>query len=222
MGLFNPTLPIQMCAQYQLKAKAKSLSRALGIKISEPLEWREKIVPYSTAPVVTEDGIQMMRFSLLPIWSKEPKVKFATHNARLETIDEKATWKRPFLKHHAFVPMTAFIEPIYTGKLAGNMVAFNSEDLLFAAAICDSWTNKKTGEVIDSFSIITSNPCAYVKKVGHDRQPVFLKLKDAKEWRTLEGDAQELKEFLYDNAIKPKVKTSIDRPLKPGWEKRIK
>ncbi len=211
-----------MCAQYLLKAKVKDLERALGIKIGPAIDWNEKIVPYAQAPVINKEGIGMMNFSLIPAWSKEPKMKFATHNARLETIDEKATWKRPFLKQHSFVPMTSFIEPIYDGKLAGNMVAFDADDLIYAAAIYDTWTNRKTGEIIDSFSIITSDPCAFVKKTGHDRQPVFLPLKEAKKWIELEGGAKELKDFLSDAAKSPKFETSINRPLKPGWEKRRK
>lgn len=56
-----------------------------------------------------------MRYSLVPNWSKEAKVKFATHNARLESIDEKPTWKTVFSEQHCLVPLTDFIEPILPG-----------------------------------------------------------------------------------------------------------
>jgi putative SOS response-associated peptidase YedK len=209
-----------MCAQYLLKSKVKELEKALGIKIDLPLEWSERILPYAKEPAVTKDGVHLMNFSLIPVWSKEPKMKFATHNARLETIDEKATWKRPFLKNHCFIPMNSFVEPIYEGKLAGNMIAFDADQLMYAAAIYDTWTNKKTGEVIDSFSIITSEPSAFVKKIGHDRQPIFLPLKKAIEWETLEGPPEKLKTFLKESAETPALETSVDRPLKSGWQKR--
>src|SRR5688572_28116765 len=128
-----------MCAQFTLKVKANQLSKQFGIKVPENLdEIDERILPYRQSPVVVKNGskvvIKPMNFSLIPVWSKEPKVKFATHNARLESEDEKTgevkyifekpTWKRPFLSQHCLVPITEFIEPIYTGEFKNNMVRF--------------------------------------------------------------------------------------------------
>jgi putative SOS response-associated peptidase YedK len=206
-----------MCAQYLILRHQKNLELFEGLDT----EWSERVLPYTPAPVLTAEGPKVMNYSLIPVWSKEPKPKFATHNARLETITEKATWKRPFLKHHCAVPMNAFIEPIYTGELAGNMVRFNSKDILWAAGIHDSWVNKETGEVIESFAIITSEPSQFVKDTGHDRQPLFLTEKNADKWLKLAGEPDTLVEFLNDNFIIPKVTTEVDRPLKKGWEKRI-
>jgi putative SOS response-associated peptidase YedK len=33
---------------------------------------------------------------------------------------------------------------------------------------------EKTGEVIDSFAIVTTEPDEFIKKTGHDRSPLFL------------------------------------------------
>ena len=73
-------------------------------------------------------------FGLVPSWSKERKVKYSTHNARLVSTDEKSgkpvpiymkpTWREAFAGRHCLVPMDLFIEPIYTGEFAGNMVKF--------------------------------------------------------------------------------------------------
>jgi putative SOS response-associated peptidase YedK len=72
-----------------------------------------------------------------PSLSKEPKVKFATHKATLDTIEEKATWRGPFKKAHCLVPIQSFLEPIYTGEFSGNIVAFQPRDkkIMLAAGI---------------------------------------------------------------------------------------
>ena len=104
-----------MCSQYALKVEAKTLSEKYNVQIPALLSAiDERFLPYKTAPVIVRtngfEKLTPMNFSLVPSWSKEPKVKFATHNARIETITEKPTWKIPFKKQHCVVPMTRFFE----------------------------------------------------------------------------------------------------------------
>lgn len=205
-----------MCAMYTIRPN----SFTLGID-SENFEfpdypWADRILPGRVAPVVVGKEIKIMKFALLPSWSKEPKVKFATHNARIETVLEKPTWRKPFEKNHCLVPIDSFIEPIYEGEYAGNMVKFNSSQPVLAAGIYDQWVNKETGEVIDSFSILTKEPSPFVAKIGHDRQPIFLtdpkvqmewivnKSKNSLEWQNFLSSVDNINEFNIE----------IDRKLK--------
>ena len=217
-----------MCAQYDIKTPAEEIAEALHRQFGKkaPMEWKPRVVPYGLAPVAVGDHLELMQYSLVPGWSKEPKVKFATYNARLDTILEKATWKNPFVKKHCVVPISRFIEPVYESKtgLEGNMVAFRQKDgaLLLAAGIWDEWKDKTTGQVIHSFAIVTNDPSDYVKDVGHDRQPVFLSPERAEEWLSSEGEkGEELRTFLMEMAEEPNFETEIDRPMAKGWEKRI-
>lgn len=209
-----------MCAQYRIKAKIKDLEFYFSVTVEDVIDWIDHMVPHNRAPVVTDGTVKLMKFSLLPSWSKDPKVKFATHNARLETVMEKATWKQPFLNNHCIVPMSSFIEPIYEGQLAENMVEFQSSALMCAAGIYDSWTDRRTGEVIESFAVITAEPCDFVRETGHDRQPVFLSREDAVQWTQMKGDPEQFKAFLTERAVVPQLSAAIERPLKAGWEKR--
>ncbi len=214
-----------MCAQYDLIAQGTLLARKYGISIPKDLSFDQRVLPHKEAPVMTLDGLKIMKFGLLPHWAKEANLKFATHNARLETIEEKATWRTPFKKNHCLVPITSFIEPIYSHEFAGSMVAFSEKhgELLSAAGIFDSWTNKETGEVIDSFSIITTMPPELILKTGHDRCPLFLKDEAFLDWLNPEnGDVQERKEFLLNNQRVIDFSVTKDRAMKPGWEKRKK
>lgn len=190
-----------------------------------------RILPHRSAPVIkmsptSGPSIVMMNFSLIPSWSKERRPKFATHNARFDTLDSKASWRKPFLSNHCVVPISTFIEPIYSGDLAGNMVAFEpvSTDItLFAAGIFDTWQNSDTDQVIESFAIITDRPSPFVDKIGHDRQPLFISEQHLDEWLAQgELPPAKLKDLLQKLRQDPALKVSVDRPLKAGWQKRVK
>lgn len=173
-----------MCANYTLKPNMKDLEVAgEHFRVPDSPWAADRVLPGRLAPVIVESACKVMKFSLLPKWSKEPKVKFATHNARIESVLEKPTWRRPFEGNHCLVPMDAFIEPIYEGDLSGNMVKFQAPQTIFAAGIFDEWVSPESGEVIESFAILTKDPTPFVKQAGHDRQPIFLmNPSDQKDW----------------------------------------
>lgn len=224
-----------MCAQYLLRTDLAKLDRFFGIARKEqaPADlradaelWPERITPHGLAPVILDiqgnRTLRRMRFSLLPSWSKTERPKFATYNARIETLESKPTWREPFQRFHCLVPMTAFIEPIYENDWAGNMVQFSraNEELLVAAGIFDRWQEPETKRVVFSFAIITGPPSAEIAAVGHDRMPIFLRPESWNEWiRPQERKARDNLAIL-SKSEDLHWKVSQDRPLKPGWEKR--
>jgi putative SOS response-associated peptidase YedK len=218
-----------MCAQFEVdKIKFQKSLAIFALDLSRN-KINARIFPHTTAPVIIHDKnknkykIKSYNFSLVPVWSKDRKPKFSTHNVRLETVLEKPTWKRPFLKNHCLVPISTFIEPIYEGKFAGNMVKFVLNECVFIPAICDHWTDPKTNKIIHSFSILTSEPGKFVKKVGHERSPIFIKqnIRIFDSWFDFEKNDGDSFIELLDKRYEPKMSAIIDRPLKKGWEKRI-
>ena len=215
-----------MCSNYSTNAR-KDLFQSYGVEVSddfEPID--ERFYPGSLAPIIIEGDetlkLDKFNFSLIPSWSAEPKVKFATHNARIETVIEKATWKKPFLSQHCLVPISGFFESVYEGDFAGNVIKFQKPDksLLFAAGIYDIWKSASGSEVIRSFTILTTEPTEFILKNGHDRSPIFLDFANGDEWIHLQSEGESMRQFLLDKNQKPELSIELDRPLKPGWEKR--
>jgi putative SOS response-associated peptidase YedK len=206
----------------------KKLARKYAIKLPfDPVDYTDRIAPHLFAPVIVKEGnefcLKEMNFSLIPSWSKERRPKFATHNARIEDIETKPTWREPFKRSHCIVPMTKFIEPIYHNEHAGWMVSFKRTDdgELFAAGIHDQWVDKATGEVVDSFAIITGEPLPLVKQVGHERSPYFVNDQGWENWlKPQTRESAELKEVLKANKAEPELEMERDRQMRPGWEKR--
>lgn len=218
-----------MCAQFMVAVSTSEISKYLAAPwLGGTDKSFSLIAPYQMAPILhLQDEkriLEPMSFSLVPRWSKEPKVKFATHNARLESVNEKPSFKEAFQKRPCLVPLTGFIEPIYEGELAGNMVEFFAESspLLMAAGIFEEWQNPQTKELLTSFSILTQEPLPFVGKMGHDRSPLFLELSLANTWMNPNSfkNSTEKKEWLLENSYEPNLATRTHRPLKAGWEKR--
>ncbi|NMC63194.1 MAG: SOS response-associated peptidase [SAR324 cluster bacterium] len=185
-----------------------------------------RIVPKREGPLLLNEetglSVSLGRFSLLPSWSKEKNLKYSTHNARLDTVHEKATWRDPFINQHCVVPLDAFIEAVYSGPYAGNMLAFESLDNepLYAAAIFDKWSVLGEAPIL-SFAIITDEADSFVSNLGHDREPIFLSKRASLEWLfKKEKNALTVQSFLRENRAEPRLKVEIERPLKAGWEKR--
>lgn len=223
-----------MCALFTLKATYGELIASLsstGVKLADYQQspsldhyqssFDHRFLPHQQAPVCrlrnNELTLEPMNFSLIPQWSKERRPKFATHNARLETLTEKPTWKRPLLKNHALVPLSEFIEPIYEGAHAGHMVGFSgtNDQVLWAAGLFDEWLDPSTGELIPSFTIITHEPSDYVRQIGHDREPLFISPESFIAWLdTKERTPSFWIEFLKNAHLEPNLKVREDRKLK--------
>ncbi len=189
-----------MCSQYTIKTSAKKIADLYQLALQDlpEADLDDHVFPHRQGWVVTKDGLRRMNYSLIPVWSKERRPKFSTHNARLEEIETKPTWKGPFVNRHCVVPISAFIEPIRQGEHNGFWVGFSSGDnILSAAGLYSEWVDKETGEIIPSFAMITKDPYPFVEKTGHDRSPLLLTPESAKSWLKNEGeDPLKLKEFL--------------------------
>lgn len=226
-----------MCAQYIVDKSGKELARRFDALYKILNEAVGRVAPRSRAPVLVADRGQRtlvtMQFGLVPSWSPEPRVRFATHNARLMSIDEKThrdvaiyhkpTWRDPFARRHCLVPMTKFVEPIYTGPMAGNMVAFHPRggDVMAAAGLWDEWVNKESGDMLTTFTVLTDDPVAHIAQMGHDRTPVFLPESRFDQWLAAESKKPaEWIPFLREGRREIDWAEDIDRPLAKGWEKR--
>lgn len=221
-----------MCAQFLIKTKLADLKKQFGISSDFGSDWEEnideRVVPRRKGHVVVSGKsgreVKSMTYSLVPSWSKEPVVKFATYNARIETLAEKPTWKVPLRTRRLLVPLTHFIEAVYTEAYAGNMIQFYEKNhaLLAAAGIYDEWVDKQSGQILESFAIITDEPPPFVLSMGHDRCPIFLRESAWDEWlEPKEKDAKVLLNLLKSASVIPELAVAIDRPMAKGWEKRI-
>jgi len=189
------------------------------------------------APVIRtshkgELELSMMKFSLCPSWSKEFPTKFTTYNARMERknkgrqelIFEVPTWKESFIQGQTcLVPLNAAIESSYFGLSAGKMIQFTQKEnrVYYVVGLWASWLNKETGELIESFTLITDDPYDFFFKHGHDRSVFVISESAYQDWLTnREMKPLDRFQFLKNNRVDLDWSVTVDREMKPGWEKR--
>lgn len=108
-------------------------------------------------PVVTENGLLMMRWGLIPKWAKDEKIGYKLINARSETIFDKPMWKGIVKQRRCLVPANGFYEwkrgedgkePYFIHPKDQSMYAF--------AGIWESWNHD--GNEIHTYTILTTTP----------------------------------------------------------------
>lgn len=106
-------------------------------------------------------GIELANgsFGLVPWFSKTPEVKYATQNARFEELTSKASYKHPWARgQRALVLAESFDEPCWE---SGRNVwwRFRRADgrPWALAGLWNTWTDPRTGEIVESFTMLTLN-----------------------------------------------------------------
>jgi putative SOS response-associated peptidase YedK len=127
-----------------------------------------------------------MRWGLVPWHWKKPlkEVKFATFNARVETVATKPTFRDAFKRHRCLIPASGYFEWEDTpdGKQPWYFTARDGSPVLTMAGLWDRWTNVETKEDLLSCTMLITEPNRYVAEV-HDRMPVILKPEQFDAWQ---------------------------------------
>ena len=184
-----------MCGRYIIVSKLKKIEKRFNAGTNgESANHKASfnVAPGDLAPVITSESpslIQFYRFGLQPHWAKKPMFLI---NARAEGdhnlendyrysgtygIKDKPSFRKAFRSQRCIIPADAFIEGTTAEKLNKPFVVYpvNKDDRPFAfAGLYDQWTDKETGEIISSFSIITTVSTPLLRMIPHHRSPVCL------------------------------------------------
>ena len=155
------------------------------------------LCPTQKAPVVIwKDGkpsIQWMRWGLVPFWAKDVKSadKYSLINAKAEEIEKKRSYADAFKSRHCIVPVSGFFEwkRIENSKTKQPYaIRLKESPILSMAGIWDHWESEG-GEVVDSFSVITTAANSFMAKI-HDRMPVILPKQAEMDWLQTGADKE--------------------------------
>ncbi|MBB6609725.1 SOS response-associated peptidase [Pontibacter sp. Tf4] len=178
-----------MCGRYSVaitvKDKNNKASRVARLLEKYKLEAHYNAAPSQPLPVVTSDKpdqVQHFSWGLLPHWSKDGNSKIKPINARAETLLDKPSFRELISSKRCLVPADGFYEwRTSTAGKAPYRFLLKSEELFSFAGLWDEWADTKTGEVLNTFTIITTQANELVKPT-HDRMPVILAPENEESW----------------------------------------
>jgi len=236
-----------MCVFLSLRAdKAHLMKRFDASFIEEELfepRYVQSAFEYPRWPVVTSGNpreIRLMRWGLIPSWIKDLdsalKFRVNTVNARSETIQEKPAFRKAARTGHCLVPADGFFEfREYQGKKYPYFIQIAEDELFALAGLCEEWTDPSTGELIPTFTVLTTvaNPLMEIIHNRKKRMPVLLQKEGEGIWLTRESAAFDLLKPFPDEQMKawpvsrlitsrdparnsPKVQEPVEYPELPG------
>lgn len=147
-------------------------------------------------PVITNetpDTIQMLNWGLIPHWVKNTatanQLRDRLLNARSETIHKKPAFRSLITTKRCLVLADGFFEwRHFKGQAYPYYIQLASREPFAFAGLWDNWTNPDTGDIMKTYTIITTwaNPLLEQVHNKRKRMPVILHRADEKPWLEVE------------------------------------
>ena len=195
-----------MCGRFTLTADQDSFEDRFSLTGFD-LGWVPSfnIAPTQEVLTVTNDGSEnrpeLMRWGLVPSWTKDPKIGNRMINARSETLTEKPSFRTAFKRRRCLIPADGFYEWKREGKAKKPMLITANPGGLFAlAGLWETWKQPDDSWLL-TCAIITTSANEFMKSI-HDRMPVILPRESEASWLDPEEqDTAMLSELLlpYDS-----------------------
>jgi putative SOS response-associated peptidase YedK len=142
-----------------------------------------------------ERSLDLLRWGLIPHWTKEPQTRIRPINATAERVASAPMFRGAYAKRRCIVPIDAFFEwQAIKGQRAKQPYAIAMKDAtpFGLAGIWENWQQPESREWIRTFAIITTDANHLVEPI-HDRMPVILAPTDYQRWlSTIEPDPRDL------------------------------
>ncbi|MBX3086386.1 MAG: SOS response-associated peptidase [Anaerolineae bacterium] len=174
-----------MCGRYTLTATPDQLALHFDATLPQDFSPRFNAAPTQQLPVLLNKDphqFEMLRWGLVPSWSKGIDNKYSMINARSETLTEKPSFKKALEQRRCIVPADSFYEwkKLDDGTKQPMRITLKDEDLFAFAGLWDTWKSPDGG-IIRSFTIITTDANDLMRPI-HDRMPVILSREAEKRW----------------------------------------
>lgn len=185
-----------MCIRYNLTSPLEAVRAYFRAAGDDPFPPRYNIAPTQPVAIVRLDPnhareIALVRWGLIPSWSKDPAAFQTLINARAETAAEKASFRGAMRHRRCLIPANGFYE--WTGKPGAkqpHLIRRRDGGLIAFAGLWESWLGAD-GSEIDTMAILTVTANATLASI-HDRMPAILQPEDFDAWLDVRGFRAEM------------------------------
>lgn len=213
-----------MCSRYSLTSPHEAVRTYFGYANAHTFPPRYNIAPTQPVAIVRLSEVRareiaLVRWGLIPAWSKDPSKFRKLFNARAETVAEKPSFRGPIRHRRCLVPADAFYEWTATGAKRPYMIRRKDKGLLALAGIWEGWLGAD-GSEIDTMAILTV-PSNLALSWLHDRMPAILEPPhfegwlDGRAWNAEEA-VQQLAPAADDVLEMIEIGTAINSPRNEG------
>ncbi len=188
-----------MCFSVNVNLIKEELESRYGATLIDPDKYRPSYYYHAFGlpdlPAICSGSpsrIQLLKWGLIPSWTKSIAdaniIRFRTFNARSESIEKKPSFSNSFKSKRCIIPVKGFYEWQHSGKEKIPWYIYRTDnELLSVAGIFDEWVENTTGEVFNTFSIITTDANELMAEIHNSakRMPAILDRSDEAGWLNL-------------------------------------
>jgi len=165
-------------------------------------------------------SIRILKWGLIPSWVRSEQdaaeIRLKTFNARAESIDKKPSFSPSLKSKRCIVPVRGFYEWQHTAKGKIPWYIFSADgQILSLAGLFSEWVQSSTGEVLSTFTVITTEANVMMSDIHNSkkRMPAILNTEDEKKWIDLSLEFHEAcnllkpagEDFLKAHTISPLI-----------------
>ncbi|MBN1150359.1 SOS response-associated peptidase [candidate division WOR-3 bacterium] len=177
-----------MCGRFAIKSTLEELKKDFKAKTSKDFNSNSvKIPSFNISPgnniviLLEPSEIKVVKWGLVPYWSKEENSMYGMINARSESLSEKKSFSRPFREKRCAVLADGYFEwkndgrtktPYYFKLKTGETMAF--------AGIYDVWSKNPDFKLL-SAAIITVEAQGDLRSI-HERAPAIIRRENLDMW----------------------------------------
>ena len=176
-----------MCGRFAFYSPTEAAAALFGVDATLDTKPRYNIAPTQDVAAIRNDKegereLVMLRWGLVPFWAKDPSIGNRMINARAETVAEKPSYRNAYKHRRCLVLADGFYEwqrhgdsktPFFISLASGQPFAL--------AGLWENWTDKETGESLQTTTLITTDANEFMAQLHH-RMPVVLEADSATEW----------------------------------------
>jgi putative SOS response-associated peptidase YedK len=132
-----------------------------------PRWWAPDVYPRAQGPFIrAADDVPELavgQWGLIPFFAKAANLPYSTNNARSEELAAKPTFRDPWKRgQRCIIPAVSFDEPCWeTGKNVWWRFRRADGALWGLAGLWNTWLDKATGELVESYTMLTLNADAH-------------------------------------------------------------
>ena len=116
-----------------------------------------------------------------------------------ETVFEKPSFKKSIINQRCILPVTGFYEwRDINGVKYPYLIHATENEIFSLASIYDTWIDRNTGEIKNTFSIITTPANPLMEKIHNlkKRMPLILSPEDESKWLDKDLNSEQIKKLI--------------------------
>ncbi len=186
-----------MCFHAKQSKTAAQLKNRFKVRFDKEIEYEPSEVlngfTYPKLPVITNkdsSNIQLFNWGLIPSWVKDNTIRKNTLNARMETIAEKPSFRNS-VRNRCLVLVDGFYEWQWLDdkgkKKQKYELSLPNKEAFALAGLWNEWLDKETGEVIPTFTILTTEADELMARIHNSKKRMPVILTEHEEMLWLQG-----------------------------------